>query len=325
MSLDTSQSSTSQPSGPESGTRKRIEQVVRADRVVLFMKGTRTAPQCGFSAATIGILDSLVPDYTTVNVLEDQEIREGIKVFSNWPTIPQLYVDGEFMGGSDIAKQMFNTGELHQVLGLEEPDRTPPEITISDEAAETILGALKSNPGMAVHLSIDARWQHGFNLGAVEGHEVKAESNGVVMHMDVATAQKARGLSLDMEDTFQGKAFKVNNPNAPEPVQQMEVLDLKARLDAGEAVQLVDVRPADERAKAAIVTSGTPSMTLDEGGIAQVEALPKDSLLVFYCHSGQRSQAAAEHFRIQGFTNVYNLAGGVDAWARDVDTSVPRY
>ena len=307
--------------GLESSTKERIEQVVRADHVVLFMKGTRTAPQCGFSAATVGILDSLVPDYTTINVLEDQEIREGIKAFSNWPTIPQLYVNGEFMGGCDIAKQMFNTGELHQALGLEEPDRTPPQISISDDAAETMLGALKNNPGLVVHLAIDARWQHGFNLAAVEGHEVKAESNGVLVHMDVATAQKARGLSLDMEDTFQGKAFKVNNPNAPEPVGDMDGVGLKARMDAGEAVHLIDVRPGDERAKASI--SG--AIALDDGGAAQIDALAKESLLVFYCHTGQRSQAAAEHFRMQGFNNVHNLTGGIDAWARDIDTSVPRY
>ena len=66
-------------------------------------------------------------------------------------------------------------------------------------------------------------------------------------------------------------------------------------------------------------------MALDDEGMAQVEALPKETLLVFYCHSGQRSQAAAEHFRIQGFNNVHNLAGGIDAWSRDVDASVPRY
>jgi monothiol glutaredoxin len=305
----------------EPSTKERIEQVVGADRIVLFMKGTRVAPQCGFSAATIGILDSLAADYETINVLEDQEIREGIKAFSNWPTIPQLYVNGEFMGGSDIAKQMFNTGELHQVLGLEEPDRTPPQITISDAAAETILGALKSNPGMAVQLSIDARWQHGFNLGAVEGHEIKAESNGVLMHMDVATAQKARGLSLDMEDTFQGKAFKVNNPNAPEAVRQMAVTDLKAHMDADKEVHLIDVRPSDERQQAFI--SG--AIALEDGGAAQLEALSRDAMLVFYCHSGQRSQSAAEHFRIQGFNNVHNLEGGIDAWSRDVDASVPRY
>lgn len=302
-------------------TRTRIEQMVRADRVVLFMKGTRTMPQCGFSAATVGILDSLLPEYTTYNVLEDQDVREGIKAYSNWPTIPQLYVDGELMGGCDIAKQMFNTGELHQVLGLGEPDRTPPQITISDAAAETIRGAVQGNAGMSVHLSIDARWQHAFSLGPAEGHEVKAESNGIVVLMDVATAQKARGLKLDIEDTFQGKAFKVDNPNAPAPVRQLEPAALKALLDAGEPVQLIDVRPADERARAAIAGS----QALENGGAERIQSLPRDTMLVFYCHTGQRSQAAAEHFRLQGFDNVHNLAGGVDAWARDVDATVPRY
>lgn len=305
----------------DEATRTRIEQMVRADRVVLFMKGTRSMPQCGFSAATVGILDSLLPDYTTYNVLEDQGVREGIKAYSNWPTIPQLYVDGELMGGCDITKQMFNTGELHQVLGLGEPDRTPPSISISDAAAETIRGALEGNAGMSVHLSIDARWQHAFSLGPAEGHEVRAESNGIVVLMDVASAQKARGLKLDIEDTFQGKAFKVDNPNAPAPVQQMEPAALKARIDAGEPVKLIDVRPADERARAAIAGS----QALENGGAELIQALPRDTVLVFYCHTGQRSQAAAEHFRLQGFGNVHNLAGGVDAWSRDVDPTVPRY
>ncbi len=305
----------------DQATRDRIEQMVRTDRVVLFMKGTRTAPQCGFSAATVGILDSLLPEYTTFNVLEDQGVREGIKAYSNWPTIPQLYVDGEFMGGCDITKQMFNTGELHQALGLGEPDRTPPEIAISDAAGETIRGALESNPGMHVHLSIDARWQHSFTLGPAEGHEVKAESNGIVVLMDVATAQKARGLSLDIEDTLQGKAFRVDNPNAPEPVRQMEPEALKRHLDAADPVHLVDVRPADERAKAEI----PGAISLEGDGMTRLSSLPRDAMLVFYCHTGQRSQAAAEHFRLQGFGNVHNLAGGIDAWSQRVDPSVPRY
>ena len=305
----------------DEATHTRIDQLVRADRVVLFMKGTRSMPQCGFSAATVGILDSLLPEYTTYNVLEDQVVREGIKAYSKWPTIPQLYVDGELMGGCDITKQMFNTGELHQILGLGSPDRTPPQLTISDAAAETIRGALQGNAGMSVHLSIDARWQHGFSLGPAEGHEIKAEANGIVVLMDVATAHKARGLSLDIEESVQGKAFKVENPNAPAPVRQIEAAALKARLDAGDAIHLIDVRPADERARAAIAGS----QALDDGGMDLIKSLPRDAAIVFYCHTGQRSQAAAEHFRLQGFENVHNLAGGVDAWSRDVDPALPRY
>ena len=176
------------------------------------MKGTRTQPQCGFSAATIGILDSLVPSYTTFNVLEDQSVREGIKTFSDWPTIPQLYVDREFVGGCDIVKQMFNNGELHEMLGVEAPDRTPPEIRVSAAAAAIIANALQANPGSAVHLTIDGRWQHSFNLGPMEGHEIRTESNGVALLLDVASAQRAKGLSIDVEETVQGRRSRSTTP-----------------------------------------------------------------------------------------------------------------
>ena len=302
--------------------KSRIESLIESDRVVLFMKGTRMQPQCGFSAATIGILDSLVPDYATFNVLEDQGVREGIKAFSEWPTIPQLYIDREFVGGCDIVKQMFNNGELHEMLGAEAPDRTPPEITVSAAAAAIIGDALQANPGNAVHLSIDGRWQHSFNLGPMEGHEIRAESNGVALLFDVASAQKAKGLSIDIEETVQGTAFRIDNPNAPPPVGRMSPAELAAaRRDADSAPTLVDVRTSDERARARI----EGSILLDDEGLRTVSSLAKDTKLVFYCHTGVRSQSAAEHFRAEGFTDVHNLEGGVDAWSREVDPSVPRY
>ena len=302
--------------------KSRIESLIESDRVVLFMKGTRMQPQCGFSAATIGILDSLVPDYTTFNVLEDRGIREGIKAFSEWPTIPQLYIDREFVGGCDIVKQMFNNGELHEMLGAEAPDRTPPEVTVSAAAAAIIGNALQANPGNAVHLSIDGRWQHSFNLGPMEGHEIRAESNGVALLFDVASAQKAKGLSIDVEETVQGTAFRIDNPNAPPPVGRMSPAELAvARRDAGSVPTLVDVRTSDERARARI----EGSILLDDEGLRTVSSLAKDTKLVFYCHTGVRSRSAAEHFRAEGFTDVHNLEGGIDAWSREVDPSVPRY
>ena len=108
--------------------RARIQSILEANPIVLFMKGEPAQPMCGFSAATVGVLDSLVSDYATVNVLDDESIREGIKEYGNWPTIPQLYIRGELVGGSDVVSEMFNNGQLHELLGLEEPDRTPPEI-----------------------------------------------------------------------------------------------------------------------------------------------------------------------------------------------------
>jgi monothiol glutaredoxin len=97
-------------------TRARIDGLVKDHGVVLFMKGNRQQPQCGFSATVVQILDSLVSDYRTVNVLEDPEIRDGIKEYSSWPTIPQLYLGGEFQGGCDIVREMYESGELQQKL-----------------------------------------------------------------------------------------------------------------------------------------------------------------------------------------------------------------
>jgi monothiol glutaredoxin len=103
-----------------SDVQQRIEQLVKNSDVVLFMKGDANFPQCGFSGRAIQILKACGVEPTavkTVNVLEDEEIRQGIKEYSNWPTIPQLYVKGEFVGGSDIMMEMYQSGELQQVLG----------------------------------------------------------------------------------------------------------------------------------------------------------------------------------------------------------------
>ncbi|MDJ0850402.1 MAG: Grx4 family monothiol glutaredoxin [Myxococcota bacterium] len=97
-------------------TRSRIASIIESDDVVLFMKGERQFPQCGFSAQVVRILDHLIPEYKTVDVLSDPEIRQGIKEFSSWPTIPQLYVKGEFVGGCDIVTEMFQAGELKEKL-----------------------------------------------------------------------------------------------------------------------------------------------------------------------------------------------------------------
>ena len=97
----------------------RIAELVNNNDVVLFMKGTALFPQCGFSSRAVAILDRLEAKYETVDVLQDPEIRQGIKEYSDWPTIPQLYVKGEFVGGSDIMMEMFQNGELQQLLGAE--------------------------------------------------------------------------------------------------------------------------------------------------------------------------------------------------------------
>ncbi len=110
--------------------QERIQHLIESHPVVLFMKGNRGRPACGFSAKAVEVLDGLLPNYFAVDVLQDPEIRDGIKAYSNWPTIPQLYIRGEFVGGSDIMLALFESGELEEKLGdLTRP--STPRITLS--------------------------------------------------------------------------------------------------------------------------------------------------------------------------------------------------
>jgi monothiol glutaredoxin len=104
-----------------SDARSRIDELVKSNEIVLFMKGTALFPQCGFSSRAIAILDRLEAKYETVDVLQDPEVRSGIKEYSDWPTVPQLYVKGEFVGGSDIMMEMFESGELQELVGAPSP------------------------------------------------------------------------------------------------------------------------------------------------------------------------------------------------------------
>jgi len=106
-------------------TKSRIESEINSQDVVLFMKGTPVFPQCGFSAAVVGVLTHLNVPFRGVNVLEDDAVREGIKVFTDWPTIPQLYVKGEFVGGCDIIREMYETGELTEMFNTRGIDAAP--------------------------------------------------------------------------------------------------------------------------------------------------------------------------------------------------------
>ena len=99
-----------------SDVKTSIDETVKSNDVVLFMKGTKTMPQCGFSSRVAGVLNYMGVEFADVNVLADDEIRQGIKEYSDWPTIPQLYVKGEFVGGSDIMTEMFEAGELQQMF-----------------------------------------------------------------------------------------------------------------------------------------------------------------------------------------------------------------
>ena len=108
-------------------TQQRIKEQVTGNRVVLFMKGSALFPQCGFSSRAVAILDHLGVSFETVDVLQDADIRNGIKAYSDWPTIPQLFVNGELIGGADIVAEMYESGELAETLGVDRQPGAAPE------------------------------------------------------------------------------------------------------------------------------------------------------------------------------------------------------
>jgi len=299
----------------------RIETLLQSNRVVLFMKGAPDAPQCGFSAKAVGVLNALLPQgYAHVNVLADADIREGIKQYGNWPTIPQLYIDGELVGGSDIVEQMAGSGELHSVLGLPPPDRTPPQVAITPAALDMLRSAIdNAGGGYAVQIDVDARHTVRLQLAPVDAAQVAVEVDGVRLQIDALQARSADGIRIDWVDDERGRGLTVHHPLAAPAVRTITPQEADARVRAG-ALRLVDVRPAAERA---LASAPVAFDTLDQSTDA-LEALPKETPLAFLCHHGGRSQQAAEHFRGLGFREVYNVVGGIDAWA-DFDAGIAKY
>jgi monothiol glutaredoxin len=267
-----------------------------------------------------------------VNILSDSEVREGMKEFSSWPTFPQLYVRGQFVGGCDIVKELHASGALQELLGnggiaaSPAPGReaaakpvAPPHVTISAAAAHAFAAAAPGR-GEVLRLEIDPDFNCDLHFAPRAVGDVETRSGDVVLYVDSASAARADGVAIDYVEAPGGMAFKIDNPNAPPHVKRLTPKALEAMLDRGE-VQLFDVRPGDERARASIAQA----RSLDAEGQEFLFSLSKETPIALHCHHGMRSRAAAEQLLREGFTNVYNLEGGIEAWSRDVDPSVPRY
>jgi monothiol glutaredoxin len=302
--------------------RKQIEELVSKNQVLLFMKGTRHFPQCGFSSQVVAILNELGPKYETVNILAEAELRDGMKEFSSWPTFPQLYVRGAFVGGCDIVREMHASGELRALLGGAGPKL--PAITVTEAAARAFREAI-SDPGDAVRLEITPEFQYELQVGPKEAGDVEVKAvGGITIFVQGASAGRADGLQIDFV-TDGGGGFKLENPNEPPRVKSMDVESLKRWLDKrakGEAkLELLDVRPQAERDLASI--DGAKMLTEEvEAALASGD---RSAMLVFHCHHGMRSRRAAEHFLQEGFRNVWNVEGGIEAWSLKVDPKVARY
>lgn len=299
-------------------TLATIAALVKENEVVLFMKGTRHAPQCGFSARVVDVLDEYLPEYVTVNVLADPALRDGIKEFSSWPTIPQLYVRGEFVGGCDIVLEMNQSGELEGALGVKRGEIAVPEIFVTPNALKA-LREFAEGGEPCVRLEIGAGWQYGLDFDEPGPRDVVVKGEGWTVLLAPSAARKVDGLTIDFVEGPEGSGFKLDNPNEPAKVKQIPAEQLAAWVKDGKPMVVFDVRTPHERSIAHI-----PGSVLLEDR-AQLEDVDRGATVVFTCHHGTRSHAAAQEALQMGFSQVFNLIGGIDAWSTNVDPSVPRY
>lgn len=299
--------------------KQRIDGYLASERVVLFMKGTRRAPQCGFSAQVVQILDELVPQYQTHDVLASAELRDGIKAYSQWPTIPQLYIDGKFVGGCDIVRDMKASGELEKLLGTEALPVAPPKVTASPEAVAAFKAAISEGDPDVLHLQVSEQFEHDLFFGPPEPGDVEVDLGGLKLYVGRSSVGRAQGVSIGFIDGANA-GFKIDNPNQPPQVIELSVQDAKKMLERAE-LQLFDVRPESEGDIARIAAG----RTLNDESVDYIKGLDKNTPIAFYCHHGMRSRGVAQSVLQQGFRKVYNLKGGIDAWSLAIDPSIPRY
>jgi monothiol glutaredoxin len=196
-------------------TRTRIAQLVESNSVMLFMKGTPDAPQCGFSATVVGILGSLIPDFASADVLADPDLRSGIKEFSDWPTVPQLYVNGEFLGGADIVQEMYGNGELHQALGVPVPEPVDPVLQVTEQAAVLLEQARGQAPHREIAIKIDAQFRYQMGFAPPQLGDVSVTVGELTFVLDQASARRADGMRIETVETEDGPQLTFANPNAP--------------------------------------------------------------------------------------------------------------
>jgi monothiol glutaredoxin len=195
-------------------------------------------------------------------------------------------------------------------------------LTVTDAAARAIHEAATEATPVALRITISPSFQYDLRLDVASASDVQVVSNGIMVLLDADSATRAEGLTLDVDTRGpDGGGFSIDNPNAPAPIEQISPEQLKALQDAGEPFELLDVRTPGERAIARI----EGSRLLDQALHDELMQIDRHTPLVFQCHHGMRSQAAAEYFQRAGFRRLYNLQGGIEAWSLRVDPSVPRY
>jgi monothiol glutaredoxin len=192
--------------------REHIAKEIASNRIVVFMKGSHQAPRCGFSGQVCSILDNLGVNFRTLDVLSDADLRDAIKAYSNWPTIPQLYVDGQFVGGCDIVTELHRTGELQKMVGASNVERLSPTVRITDAAARAIAAADIGGPDR-LRLEIGPDQEYDLLFDSPKWGDIEVADNGITLRLGAAAARKADGLVIDYLERASGAGFKIENPS----------------------------------------------------------------------------------------------------------------
>ena len=284
--------------------RAKLQAMVDSHDVVLFMKGTRQQPQCGFSNRVVSILEELEIDYQTYNVFSDPDIRSGMKDFSMWPTFPQLYIKQEFVGGCDLVTEMMQSGELPGMLGVTLEDVEPPTVHCSPNILNLFKESLATHGG-GIHIDVSKNFQYDIFIGPKSNGQVESLVDGVPFYFSRGSAKRANGISLDFKDGDNGGVL-IDNPNEPK-FEDIAVSDVEAWVADNPTAKVYQIGVTAEQV--------LPFATLlDASAHQEIGHLPKDHPIAFMCVMGVRSQHAAKDLAFQGYSNVFNIVGGLTAW-----------
>ncbi|MBW2457659.1 MAG: Grx4 family monothiol glutaredoxin [Deltaproteobacteria bacterium] len=302
----------------------QIADLISHHQVVLFMKGTAETPRCGHSARAVEVLERCGVEFEAVDVLADPAMGDGIKTYSKWPTLPQAYIDGEFVGGSDILARRYDQGDLQKQLGAEPEEDPPPtiELTVTYTAQEVLAGGLEQAGEGVARFTVSPSFHYDLTLGTQAESDVVVRCGKVDLHVPRHAASRAHGTTIDFVSGPDGEGFRIKNPNEPPRPQPVMPAELQRWLDGERQVHLYDVRNAAERAQATIAQAEVMG---PGGDLAAVAGLPTDTTIVLFCHHGLHSGSTAARLCREGYTEVHVLTGGIDAWAAEIDRSVPRY
>ena len=297
----------------EERLRTQISELIDNNRVVLFMKGTRSFPQCGFSATVVQILDDLVPEYHTVNVLKEPDIREGIKAVLELADHPAALRRREVRRRLRHRARDVRVGraaERARRAGAQSRRRRASWLT---EAARQAVQQAGEARRACCGSSVSSRFEYELSLDEQRKGDFEIDAGGgLKLVIDRMSAKRADGISIDYSSAS-GGGFRIDNPNEPARVQPLQPAELKALLEQRRAARAVDVRT---RAGIRHRAHRGRRAARRRGRAGSSKRSTSDTPLVFYCHHGMRSRAAAERFVAEGFKRVFNLEGGIDAWSQ---------